>query len=262
MQAASPPTPIKRDLTVYDTPAVRSVEDEARDRAKHVDSHPFLHYLGKFIPGLVPLETEEKNEPSFKEPELLGNIGPMSSTLWLTANAPGGPQSSHDDRARDRRLETPTGPSAPLVLPAVALPAVDAETVLLPQIAVLEFPRYVTGQIERFVNRGEVATRLKVLLDPPHLGKLELAFTYFQQKVQVNVVAATPQAKSELDSQLSAIRAILRSHQLTASDIMVVVASGGSGGDGEPQGQNPGFGSPRYRRRRRREPGDELIAGI
>ena len=58
MQDVRPPAPAtsssRRELTIYDTPERRAPDDDARDRAKHVESHPFLYYLSQFVPGMRP----------------------------------------------------------------------------------------------------------------------------------------------------------------------------------------------------------------
>jgi flagellar hook-length control protein FliK len=113
-------------------------------------------------------------------------------------------------------------------------------------------------------QNGVPAATLRVQLDPPHLGKVDLAFTYAQQKVTVNVVAATQQAKDQLEIQLAQIRGILHAHQLPTGEMKVMLASeaGSSGGQGQNAEQDPDRQPPLYRRRRARTPADEGIGAV
>ena len=263
----------RRELTVYDTPGKRSPEDEARDRAKQVESHPFLHYLTRFVPGLRPNAEGASPSPDSQAGSpaseglsvasgTLGIWGRNAANRLFEAPQPGAntnePPSPADFQTA---IVSNGGLNAFAVLPQQDV--AEPEGVHLPAAV----PRIVFGQVERMVQDGAPASTLKIQLDPPHLGKLDMAFTYTQQKVTVNVIAATQQAKEHLDMQLSQIRGILHGHNLQTGEIKVMLASeaGGSGTQGGNSEQDPGsqqLQQQRYRRRRRATASDEAITGI
>lgn len=264
------PTSSRRELTIYDTPEKRSPEDEARDRAKHIESHPFLYYLGQMVPGLQPGgPAEPAPDPSAGGPGAPGAVGRIAShglDLWGREAVRGlfeeGWTQAGAAHADDPARESPGIPIIPPQLPPpqVVGPAQDAEASA--PVAPVEIPRIVLAQVDRMVQGGTTASTIHVQLDPPHLGKVELAFTYAQHKVSVNVLAATQQARDHLEMQLANIRGILHAHNLPTGELKVVLAGESAGPQDGPGGREPGEQPQRYRRRRRAGSLDEAIARI
>ncbi len=260
----------RRELTVYDTPAKRSPEDEQRDRAKRVESHPFLYHLGQFVPGLRP------NEPSAPDPSAeQGGSAAIGGTAYGASGGVSlwGREAANQLIGEDLHRTGASGlaaadhppqavPLFPAQLPAVAQTQPADPTEWATPVSPVEIPRIVMGQVDRMVQNGVPATTLFVKLDPPHLGKVDLAFTYAQQKVSVNVMAATQQAKDHLDTQLTHIRSILHGHNLPTGELKVVLASEAAGQQGGSSDKEPGEQPNRYRRRRRSAPLDEAITSI
>jgi flagellar hook-length control protein FliK len=265
----------RRELTVYDTPEKRSPDDEARDRAKHVESHPFLYYLSQFVPGMRPQDAQAPDSGTTGSGAIGEALSATSGTLnvWSQSAAnrlfDGSQVAAPVSETRfpsefQTAIVSNGGLNAFAVLPQQAV--AEPEAILAP-VAAPEIPRIAFGQVERMMQNGAPASTLKIQLDPPHLGRLDMAFTYTQQKVTVNVIAATQQAKEHLDMQLSQIRAILQGHNLQTGEMKVMLASeaGGSGAQGGNSEQDPGsqqLQQQRYRRRRRAASLDEAISGI
>ncbi len=257
----------RRELTVYDSPPRRTPEEDARDRAKQVEAHPFLYYLAQFVPGLQP-QTPVEAAAAGAGP---GSVEAATSQaaagvgLWgkEAANrlfdAPG----PVAERGAEPQALAPVVMAPPSLNTAPIGPVADAEPMHV--AAPIDFPRIVVAQIDRMAQNGAPAATLKVQLEPPNLGKVDLAFTYAQQKVSVNVVAATQQAKDQLEIQLSQIRGILHAHHLPTGELKVMLASeaGTSGGPGQNADQDQDPQQPqRYRRRRRAAPLDEALGAI
>lgn len=265
------PTASRRELTVYDAPEKRSPEDEARDRAKHVESHPFLYYLGQMVPGL------QQNQP----PEATGDVSSGAASAIGAAGTLAGQGLGVWGREAANRMFDGSAAARPLaaeaaepVDPTRAVPIFPAQVAAMQPVAPVqeveaaapvapvEIPRIVMAQVDRMVQNGVPASTLHVKLDPPNLGKVELAFTYAQQKVSVNIMAATQQARDHLETQLMHIRSILHAHNLPTGELKVVLASQSAGPQGGGSDKEPGDQPARYRRRRRSNPLDEAISGI
>jgi len=254
------PTSGKRELTVYDTPESRSPEDKARDDAKDVVAHPFLYYLGQLVPGLIPAQPAPAE--AGEALQVAAGISAERAGLWASGAANGLLEGAPEVPRDTPDLPAPiAGIPPPPQVPAQPAKPVEEAAPTAP-VAPVEVPRVVFGHVDRMVQNGVPATTLTFQLKPEHLGKVELAFTYAQQKVTVNVVAATQQAKEQLDLQLGQIRQILHAHKLPTGDMKVVVA----GDAGSPRGghtdQDPGQQPQRYRRRRRPSSLDDAIGGV
>ncbi|MBM3270281.1 MAG: flagellar hook-length control protein FliK [Candidatus Sericytochromatia bacterium] len=258
----SAPNASRRELTVYDSPPERTPEEEARERAKEVETHPFLHYLAQFVEGLRPAAAQgAEPAPAVQAVDLLPRFGLEIWNRQLTALLADAP-------APLVAAEAPAPETVPIVVappPQAAAPPQQAiEPEAAPPVAPVEMPRIIVGQIDRLRQNGVPATTLTVRLDPPHLGKVDLAFTYSQQRVSVNVVAATQQAKDQLELQLAQIRGILHAHQLPTGELKVMLAgdAGAAGGHGQQAEQDGSQQPQRYRRRRRSASFEEELARV
>ena len=249
--------PVTHKLTPYDTPARpdESPESRARQAAKDEESHPFIHYLAQFVPGLVP-------RPQAPDPDkLLGERTDALATVLAPASK--GPEPRKDD-TRDANRDVLAGLGAiqppPVVLAPIAPVVADEPRAVTPAAV----PQLIAAQVQRLQTDGIPATQIRVQLDPPDLGKLDLAFTYAQEKVSVNIVAATAQAKEHLDLQLGAIRNILSQHHLQTGELKVVLGqkTGSQGGSGDREGGGNGSNAaPGQAMRRRKRPSlDEDVA--
>ena len=250
--------PVTHKLTPYDTPARpgESPESKAKQAAKDEESHPFIHYLAQFVPGLVPRPQTPEPAPPAGE-----RIDPLASVLTPTLKQPERKLDGTRDPDRDVLASLGAIQPQPVMLTPVAPVAEDDSRPVTPAAV----PQVIAAQVQRMQTSGIPATQIHVQLDPPDLGKLDLAFTYAQEKVSVNIVAATAQAREHLNLQLGAIRNILSQHNLQTGELKVVLGqkTGSQGGSTDREGGgNGGSGSaPGQAMRRRKRPSlDEDVA--
>ena len=251
-------SPVTHKLTPYDTPTRpdQSPEAKAQQAAKDEESHPFIHYLAQFVPGLVPQPHAPAPDPMPGE-----RIDALATLPTASPRRPEPRLADSRDANRDVLASLGSIQPQPVMLAPVA-PVADDESRTVTPAAV---PQLIAAQVQRLQTDGIPATQIRVQLDPPDLGKLDLAFTYAQEKVSVNIIAATAQAKEHLDLQLGAIRNILGQHQLQTGELKVVLGqkSGSQGGstDREGSGNGGSNAAPGQAVRKRKRPSlDEDVA--
>ncbi|MBU6427752.1 MAG: flagellar hook-length control protein FliK [Cyanobacteria bacterium REEB65] len=252
--------PANHPLTAYDSPNKPQDDPQAKARQAVQDeaSHPFIHYLAQFVPGLLPRSLGTGAAVAGREPPALAQE-PLRAANDLVTEGPSRKQGDRLDPLTEALGPQPTQLAflAPL---APVQPSEEPEP--LSPVAPAGIPPVVLAEVQRLKAQGMNATQLRVQLDPPHLGKVQLEVTYAQQRVSVNVVAATQQAKSHLDLQLSTIRNILQAHQLQTGELKVVLGgkAGPQGGSTGRDGSQGGTALQQPLRRRRRPKLNEDLA--
>ncbi|MEB3299605.1 MAG: flagellar hook-length control protein FliK [Candidatus Sericytochromatia bacterium] len=227
----------------------RKVE-EAREDREAVVRRPFLHYLAQWVPELMtdvlPAGVAETGEAAGAVAGLvLGQgrdeaRGAESMEAWFQTPPPGAVPWSGQP-----------------VQPDLAPP--DDTTVRgRPGLEVPALPGLVRAELLRARPGEPPATTLRFQLAPEHLGKLDLSFTYAQQKVSVTIVAQSQVAREQLAEKLGQIRDILHQHQLRTDKIEIAVEGKGRAATGQ-QDKDLGAGGPgsRLPRRRLRRPSNE-----
>lgn len=246
--------PAQTKLSPYDTPTKPDQGPRAKAQQAVQDevSHPFNHYLAQFVPGLLP-HLEPLKTPEALQPADKGALALLARSARPTEPIPQGTDPTLDPLRQELAVPAfaPQGPTSQ----APIEPARKDQGLRLSAVRPTAIPQMIRAQVQRMQTDGIAATQIRVQLDPPDLGKLQLAFTYAQQRVSVNVVAATQAAKDHLDAQLGAIRGILGEHNLQTGELKVVLGgkNGPQGGSTDRDGNNAGqsAASPLARRRKR-----------
>ncbi|MEB3238420.1 MAG: flagellar hook-length control protein FliK [Candidatus Sericytochromatia bacterium] len=231
----------------------RKVE-EAREDREAVERRPFLHYLAQIVPGLLPGTLSDE---ALAAADAAGAV----AGLVLDVDTDKGADAS---RAWESWFQQQPHPGLqPLVPPDMGVAVDDAPAVRMrPGLEVPAIPGLVRAEIVR-AQPGEVpATTLRFQLAPEHLGKLDLSFTYAQQKVSVTIVAQSQAAREQLAEKLGQIRDILHQHRLQADKVEIAVEgrsrSGGARQDADLGAGGAGGRLPRRRLRKPTAEGEDI----
>jgi len=231
----------------------RKVEEAKEDR-EAVARRPFLHYLAQWVPGLVP---EDMTTEALTVTDAAGAV----AGLVLEGPSDRGEAAG---KAWETWFQQQPHPGLQAPLTQVAEVSADDSSVIRmrPGLEVPALPGLVRAEVLRSRPGDPPATTLRFQLAPEHLGKLDLSFTYAQQKVSVVIVAQSQAAREQVAEKMGQIRDILHQHKLQADKVEIAVEGRGRSGNARQDADlGAGGAGSRLPRRRLRKPtqeGDDL----
>ena len=253
-----PPTPDDATRQAEIDEARRREDDlRARDRKTTFDEH-----LNTVLPpGWAPMTEAE----AFAPPMI------QLTDLGLAAGVQGYVQSDWQLRLADptQTSELQEAVSTPVLIPLAPQTAPFDPKMLLDAVKegqavdVSFLPNVLMAQLTQLKQSGQPVTQLAVMLNPEHLGPLNMTVVAEGGKVSVQLAAQSESSRNVLERQLEDIKAILVAHQLAPGELKVVATPKGQSGGNLSGRDEEAYPTPnRWVSRKPSKPDDPLDVAV